>query len=453
MSDNRRTSVLIEDGERGSLRLKLTRSPRGGTGRSKAFPEPVLPALDDEAAVRKYGSKLLAALCKENVLRAAMDDALRAGVSEVWPLCFKVEGERAQELELCWETLWEKSQQFLALKPQWPIGRLVDSNELSARTFQAPLRILAVMSAIGVSAHQEWLGLKDAVDLARSRGLPVHVTAVVGEQALLDELHELAAADPSWLKVVALKNQQTIENLLDDPFPHILHFFCHGSVRYGGGQLSLATIGDRAEPGAVARDSVVISLSRLESFVNSRKLWLVTLNCCSGASSVGSTHSLAQTVVAAGAGAALGWRTPVDPADAHTLCRTVYGKFLRDLAGQLVGARLNHIFALELTTLAYVVRDELRANCADEPTSRLRWTLPVLFVGSEPLAIMVTAPEPDDPADLAKLDVSEKDGARISDAVTRLTLQDLADAVEPLSSELQRRSPELVPTEDDETDP
>ena len=110
--------------------------------------------------------------------------------------------------------------------------------------------------------------------------------------------------------------------------PHVLHFFCHGTVQYGGGSLSLATIADRAE-GPDGPESVSVDIYRLRKLVSDRMLWLVTLNCCSGAQSTGKTQSLAQVVVEAGAGAALGWRTPVAPEDAHVLCRTVYSGLLR----------------------------------------------------------------------------------------------------------------------------
>ena len=38
MTDNQRTSILIEDGERGRIRVKLTRAPGGRPGPGKLLP-------------------------------------------------------------------------------------------------------------------------------------------------------------------------------------------------------------------------------------------------------------------------------------------------------------------------------------------------------------------------------------------------------------------------------
>ena len=431
MTDNQRTAILIEDGEGGMIRVKLTRAPGGGPGRGKLMSPIELDPPADEKNARDYGAALHKSLCKERELKAAVRHALRAREDDVWPLCFKIEGRLEDRQEL-WEALWVSEVEFLALRPQWPIARLVDS-ESTARIYQAPIRVLAIMSALGESAREDWEGIRAAVEEARRHDFPVHVTAIVGERDLLLDLQaleqELAAKRDGWLTVEALGDQRTIDKHLEDR-PHILHFFCHGTVGYGGGSLSLATIADRAD-GDEAVESVSVDINRLKMLVSGRKLWLVTLNCCSGAQSRGPTQSLAQIVVESGAGAALGWRTPVDPEDAHVLCRTVYGALLRLIRRQLGSAEVNDTVTLELATLGYDLRDALRTKHREE----LRWALPVLFVAGEPLTIMVAAPEPDDAEDLSRQHVSAEDERAITHAVARQTLAELGTAVPEMAAD------------------
>lgn len=420
-SANGRTVVLLEEAERGSLRLKLLGWPRGEPGpsaslRLKGLPNP----MDGGVTAEEYGHDLLALLRTQRELREALDDALKAADDDVRPLCFKVEGQRAEELSLCWEALWEKSNKFLALNPRWPIGRIVDSASPTVRTFQAPLRIVAVMSAIGEEARPEWLGLQAAVRRARELGLAVHVTAVVGEQALLDELRKSSDAESGWLTAVALEGKHTLRQLLLDAPPHILHFFCHGWVGLGEGQLELATIGDRAEPEEDAKDSVAVTINELRTLVASKDLWLVTLNCCSGARSTQDVRSLAHNVVSAGAGAALGWREPVDARDANILCKTVYLELLSQMATQLVPAAAGTTVQLELAASVYGARDELRSS----REGLLTWTLPVLYLAREPLSVIVFAPNPGEPERLDEHGERDSGGATIHNAHVASVLSD-----------------------------
>lgn len=433
MAENQRTSILIEDGEKGAIRVKLTRTPGGGPGRSTEL-SPLDQRLSlteaTEEHARGYGAALHQTLCSEKGLKAAVRDALRAGDGDVRPLCFKIEGGPGLVDEWMWEALWVKGKEFLALRPQWPIARIVDT-ESTARVYHAPVRVLAIMSALDVSARGDWEGIRRAVEMARrlrpggrdEDRLPVHVTAIVGELALLAEMRKLQAKleaeRDNWLTVVGLDGQQTIDDHLADE-PHIVHFFCHGRVEYGGGLLSLATMSDRAEEDpALARESVTVDLSRLRRLVNGRKLWLVTLNCCSGAHSEGPIQSLAHATVEAGAGAALGWRTPIAPEKAHLLCQTVYAALFQQLREQLNHARREETVLVELATLGYYLRDALH----DQDRDLLTWALPVFYVAQEPLAVMVAASQPDDREDLTKTDVSPLDQQVITDSVEMQVLR------------------------------
>lgn len=421
MTGSTRTVVLLEEAERGGLRVKLVGWPRGTSGPSRAIKLDGLPRqLDSADAVERYGRDLMSALRKQRELREAVDDALRATDDEVRPLCFMVDGPGAEELALCWEMLWEKSERFLALNPRWPIGRIASFTPTPTRVFRAPLEILAVMSALGEEARPEWVGLQAAAAYARERGLAVHVTAVVGEQALLEELRATAEADPGWLTVVALEGKHTLRSILSDRPPHILHFFCHGRTEVGEGHLELATIGDRAEPPEDAKASVVVTMRELATVIDSKQLWFVTLNCCSGARAMADVQSIAHSAVAAGAGAAVGWREAVDARDANLLCRTLYLELLGQLARQLTSAGREETIELELATSSYGTRDLLRSTHDGDP---LRWTLPVTYLAANPLSVMVLEPQPLE-ADPGGDEAREAGGAAIRAASRAAALND-----------------------------
>jgi len=439
MTDNLRTSILVEDGENGQMRVKLTRTPGGGAGSGKTLaPLTLTLALDraTEEIARGYGRELHRTLCREPDLKRAVNHLLRAPSGDVWPICFKIEGKTGVQHELAWEALWVKGKEFLALQPQWPIARVVDS-ESTARVYQAPLHVMAVMSAWGVSAREDWEAIRAAAEQVRASGLPIRVTAVVGELDLLAELQDLVRQQQqngdTWLTVAGLDSQQTIDHYIRER-PHVLHFFCHGQVGYGGGALSMATASDRAEVDEPI-ESVRVDLNRLKKMVNGSRLWLVTLNCCSGGRSAGPIQSLAQITVEAGAGAALGWRTPVAPGDAHLLCQTVYSSLFRQLRDQLGNVQTNDTVSLELAALGYDLRYALREKHRD----MLTWALPVLYVAPEPLDIMVAAAAVDNPRDLTQQVTSEEDERRIAGVVWRQILREAMATNHNLAGELEQR--------------
>jgi CHAT domain-containing protein len=433
VGENKRTAILIEEDAEGSIWLKLRWSPAGSLGaRIGQRMQPLgLAEPTDDSAARDHGAGLLQALNGFDRTRAALEYALNAPRGEVWPLCFEIESQHADVAGLVWEALWTEKESFLALRPQWPIARVVDSPLDEARVYQAPLRILAVMSALGISAREEWVGLRAAVEQANAGALPVHLTVVVGERDLLQEL-QLLEADPQvnkghWLTVAALENERTITTCLAQR-PHIVHFFCHGNPDAGTGRISFATMKDRANRER-ATESVNLNLDQLILLVDNRRIWLVTLNCCSGAEARGPTQPLAQYLVEAGVGAALGWRTPVAPVDAHILSKTIYGSLLDEIQRRFDATHEREIVTLELATMGYRLREGLREEHAGMP----HWTLPVLYVANRPLAITLTAKQPDDPDDLRKLVVSPEDRARLATAAANSTVADFNQAIPGLA--------------------
>jgi hypothetical protein len=450
MDENFRTQIFVEDNEKGRIRVKLMKTPDSS---GKPVKGRVLKplrhrlSLDDGTveSARGYGAELHDVLWKAKDMRAIVKRLLDVPGGAVRPICFMVEGGPSQlDDQWMWEALWVEGKEFLALHPQWPIARLVET-PTTARVYHAPLRVLAIMSAHGVSARGDWEGIKAAVESVRTvrpgggpqERFPVHVTAVVAERELLAEMRELQAElerqNDNWLTVVGLAGQETI----DEQFaaePHVIHFFCHGNVEFGGGVLSMATMSDRAEDDPEhAVESVVVSLGRLQQMVRGRKLWLVTFNCCSGASSAGPIHSLAHATVDAGAGAALGWRTAISPQHARVLSRTVYAALFRQLRDVLNRAQPQDTVTVELATLGYDLRDALRNRHQD----LLDWALPVLYVAHDPLAVVVATAQPDNPDDLRELTLSPTDKRVIADTIEAQVLKEMAQ-LDPILAALVR---------------
>lgn len=460
MAENQRTQIFVEDGEKGRIRVKLMRTPDGGEPVKSMLLKPLQHRLSlhdgTVETARGYGAELHDVLCKAKDMRAVVKRLLDVRGDAVRPICFMVEGGPSQlDDQWMWEALWVEGKEFLALQPQWPIARLVDT-PVTARVYHAPLRVLAIMSAHGVSARGDWEGIRSAVESVRQprpgRGpedrFPVHVTAIVAERDLLDEMRalqaDLEARNDNWLTVVGLQGQQTIDEHLAAE-PHVVHFFCHGQVEYGGGLLSLATMSDHAEEDPDhAVDSVTVDLGLLQQMVNGRKLWLVTFNCCSGASSAGPIHSLAHVTVEAGAGAALGWRTAISPQQARILSGTVFAALFRQLRDELNRARPEDTVIVELATLGYDLRYALRNRQQD----LLEWALPVLYVAHDPLPVVVAAAQPDNPDDLREISLSPTDERVIADTVETLVLREMTqlDPVlaamlrDALGNDLRRRS-------------
>lgn len=438
---DKRIFVVIEEPERVDEppQIKVVRWPAGKPGRTSTFSVPDLPDFDEpgaDAAVRarEHGGALLQALQEERTLREALRDAFNARTGDVRPLCFKVEGEGPDAMGMRWEALWDPSKHFLALQQQWPIGRVVESDIRPVRSFELPLRILAVMSGAGLDARQEWEALLRAVRRAQELGLLVHLTLVLGDEELANEVTPLTQEPSKWLDVVLMESEATIEELISLPFPHIVHFFCHGSVRHGEGSLEFATIADQDETPEHRRDSISVSLSRLAAFIRLRQPWLVVLNCCETAaetrSSSEDTQSLAREVVAAGAAAAIGWRQTISPADAEALTDTVYRRLFTDLADKLVDARSGETLDFELTSTAFVARDRLRMAHRDD-LDVMRWTLPVLFVTPDPLSVHVHKSRPDDAHDLSVSEVDESQGADIAKVAMEAVLEAAATRLGP----------------------
>ena len=143
--------------------------------------------------VRQIGKRLVAILHKNHTIREVLRTALTLqNAPPSQPIFFRVGDTHAHQLS--WEALY-RNRTFLALDKRWPIARLprggnpTDTDPIR-RAFAPPLRLVCVLSAIGAEARKEWDGVYAAVKAVRER-LPIHVTLLVGEQELLDEVNKV----------------------------------------------------------------------------------------------------------------------------------------------------------------------------------------------------------------------------------------------------------------------
>lgn len=362
-------------------------------------------------SVRAAGELLGEGLRNNPDVGTAFQQALLATSADRFPLLLELRGNDTVE-SLPWETLYLPDAGFLGLDPRWSVGRRVDSGEVRPYEGVLPgsLQIAVVLSCLGISARDEWLQLKAAMEQSP---LPVEMLIFVGEPDLAEAL---AKDCPAWLRVTGIPaNAETLAARLRQEAregfaPQVLHFFCHGS-NDGGAHLEIATPSDWERD--ATQSSLTLEPSQVRDLTDAvRRPWLVVLNSClgaapltddSGAGSPGqsrarqraATHSLARKLVREGGfPAVIGMREPIDRTDATVFSSRLYPQLLQALDE----LPTDHPTALDWSRLLVSARRSL----AEQPGTVFstaagdskRWTLPVLYVRSQELLISRAAPRP-----------------------------------------------------------
>ncbi len=158
-------------------------------------------------AVMQHGRDLRQALAQHPAIAQMLQ--MLTPATQVTPIYFNFQ-KVADAEQLYWEALYDDAQGiFLALDLRWPIGRIADALATQpAQTFykfDGRLRMAAVLSALDAPAAVEWQNLRQAIDAARTQGLPVDVLLLVGEESLHDDVHaELAGGALSGVTVKSL---------------------------------------------------------------------------------------------------------------------------------------------------------------------------------------------------------------------------------------------------------
>lgn len=352
--------------------------------------------------VKQAGAKLFDNLLKQGAIATHVDQILNA--QEPNPIYLYIDVDEADKLP--WEMLCTP-RGFMALDQRWQIGRMVgipgrDGIKDTELSFFMPLRMMIFLTATAIDATPEWNALYGAIEAS---GLVVQLIVYVSQEELLEEIKKLAenlGNQPNQVITIdarplpynfkldeAIKNQAVT--------PHIIHFFCHGSV-VDGPHLELANSADDWDEG---KSSERVNPDDFAELRRTRiNLLMVTLNCCESAAPVGPgnfgagagvidntskfDNSFIRSIVAGGyTPAAVGMREPVDVADANAFTRAFYTTLFNRI--KAVVNNPGETPDLEWASCLYEVRTKL---CRDHAGGRAlqdaaaltkEWTLPVLY--------------------------------------------------------------------------
>lgn len=396
-----RTIVAIEAGQDDALLMKLLRAPAaipGGQWLPFECNPDGMPSWTDPDAVRLHGQRLYESLRAHPSIGAALSQLLTTPAGDECSLYLRLMAQDAERL--CWETLYDQHSEFLALDRRWPVARMADAvldRPDPPRAFEPPLRVAAIISALGIDGVREWTQLRDAVVDHRARGLAIRIHVITGQQPVLDAV---AADQAGGLTEVTAQlvpaDRVALEAALAAAAPHVVHFFCHGSINTGVAQLEIATRLD--ELGGAPTASLRLRINDLRNMTALRGAWLVVLNCCKGGRSTDRLHSIAYQLVAEVVPAAVGMLEPVDATDAHLFARHLYGGLfqqIHDATSRLVPGSTEPV---HWCRALHAPRSVLRQRHADDPANHREWSLPVLYVRPDPFEIRLAEPALSDEA-------------------------------------------------------
>jgi hypothetical protein len=433
-----RTIIAIEPNEH-ALQVRLKKSPAQLPGadytwrRLDCDPDD-MPAWTDADAVRAHGRLIFQKLSTHPSVQKAIEWVLTATPEEEKALYFSLTAQDAERL--CWEAIYSEDCEFLALDRRWPIARMTESmrdwSEIP-REFEPPLRLLALVSAANIAGQErEWQELRDAVVHARAE-LPIHVTVLSGQKAVIDAVKaDIAAGLPDVVVDALSDDREALNDRLARLHPHIVHVFSHGRVAAGVAQLELATLVD--EMTKSPSGSLRLRIGDLKNFSALRDSWLVTLNCCQGAQASERLHSLAHQIVLEIAPAAIGMLEPIDAADAHVFTRNLYTALFEEIAHATRALTPGSAVTIQWCRVLQRPRRVVSQTHSDDPNSHREWTLPVLYVRQDPFTIcagkaavatMRTAPAPQPPTPI------DGGGALTTDAVAAAPAAADPDAAVP----------------------
>jgi hypothetical protein len=411
------SKVLIEDPAGNGARIYISleepnlfapQVPFGCTGAEADFGALQNAALAPEA-VRQAGRRLFDAVAVHEQLSQQLTIALQKQLPERCPVFVKIADPSGME-SLPWEALCSPNGDFLGLDDRWSVGRMIAGRTPAALPwpFTPPLRVAAVLSCLGVPAEPEWRALSEALE---ADDPPVHLLVFVSEEQLYEELENLSNDESAPFLEVALvpSDLSELQERVAKFKPHVLHFFCHGSTG-GGPHIELAVKADWAL--GAGQSSLTAEPDEIRAFTGpTDPPWLVVLNCCEGAAPAvtDDLHSLSLSLVYDGdVPAVVGMREPVASDDANWFTRVFYKKMVEDLARISAG---NSEDSLDWTRFVVKARARLAEKYKAGRTlsataaSTKEWTLPALYVGSQPF--VVHRRPPPHPTDRLKVELLE----------------------------------------------
>lgn len=352
-----------------------------------------LPDWSAPDAVRERGRRVRDSLSQHPGVAQVLQQVFTAPVGQQQPLFVMLSESEAEQIN--WETLCDSQDQFVALDPRWPIGRITDPMTGQSRPpaeLALPVRMMVLISAFGIKGQeQEWKMLRDAVLAARQAGVPVVVKALVGPTALADAIRAEIAAGLADVEVAPIdKTPARVVQAIAEWSPNIVHCFCHGRSELDDQSIELATALDYAQLEAAAHDggqpppsagSVRIGVRQWVALSTQlANPWLMTLNCCSSGQSAKNLHSLAHQIVSAGFPAAVAMLEPVDARDAYEFSRAFYRSLFTAIgrAAQSLQAAVRVPF--EWSEAMVGARTAICDLHNGDATNAHEWALPALYV-------------------------------------------------------------------------
>jgi hypothetical protein len=391
----RRTVIQIRneqpDKDRASLQVAAAQHHGLTEGADIDYPE-VFP--EDQAG--DWLSKLFAGIA------AIMADLAYQPIAGEGPAPVYIADWTPKSQAMPWESI-SLGGNFLALDGQRPVGRMLGGvTEVGAevqRILTEPLRLLVVISAIGVRGVDEWNEIYQGL---MATGLPFSIWAIVAEPELVDLLknlndarveHELLHSEGGE---VVSRFDEMIRSRIIHYRPNVLHFFCHGRVTTSRPLLELATRRDHimyvppdAAAGNPARGSVILGEEFFEALRGgANKNWLVVLNCCNGAVPKNGAP-LAKKVAEKGFPAVIGMRAEISAKTAATFSGEFYRTFGAALKSRIpaTGDEWRVDWATLLTLPRQRICKELGGSLAYADKIK-DWTHPVLYVRRESFVLV-----------------------------------------------------------------
>ena len=299
--------------------------------------------------------------------------------------------------QLPWEAMCAPSGEFLGLDERWALGRMATTKVGAGifHTLEPPIRIVAVLSCLGITAAGELAALRKALTAAPGQ---VELLVFASEEQLVTGLQaEIDAGTAPGVRVELIPSDlEVLQTKVRDFRPHVLHFFCHGSVA-GGPHIQLAVKSDwetvNPSGGLTAEASQFKEFKR-----EGDELWLIVLNCCEGAAPGPNAdgQSLALGLIREGhVPAVVAMREPVVNTVAESVTSGLYSKLLADLVERLKAPGAPK--PLDWARMIVAARDKLARShdgmlLSQAAASTKEWTLPVVYVSPDEFHVQVAAP-------------------------------------------------------------
>ena len=182
---------------------------------------------------------------------------------------------------------------------RWALARMVRSRTEMAlfSTLTPPVRVAAVLSCLGIRAQGELDALRRAIRQAGCEN--VELLVVTSEEQMVLQIRSVLAAGkcPEVTRVESMPDDlDGLRRMISEFGPHILHFFCHGSVE-GSPHIAIATTNDGRDKQGIS--SITAEANEFGGFTRRTDdlPWLIVLNCCEGAGVKGAGNSAVTSAI------------------------------------------------------------------------------------------------------------------------------------------------------------